>query len=159
MDTYNKHLGTKRILGFFPTITVSNKILRDLNIFWDHVKINNMYLAYKEAVLDKGMASYPGNNGEVVPYIVQETGYERNDVWIFLVSLIELVEDGKIDEKFLNIELQKGTLIDKVEGALPDPITLPNIEGVITALKWVGVVAAVGLGLYLVRPILKMATK
>lgn len=159
MDAYNKNLGTKRILGFFPTMTVAAYITTELHQFWTSQKINDMYMSYKEAVLDEGLASYPGNNGEVVPYIVEKTGYEKNDVWIFLVSLIELVKEGKIDKKYLNIELQRGTILEKVEGAIPDPTILPDFEKIVKAIKWAGIGTAIVLGLYLVRPVLKMASK
>lgn len=152
----SENMGIAWIPGTFPTKKVQNRIYDDFDKWWDREKINLLYFTYKDAVLVKKLAPYPGNMGEVTPYIAKKTGYPLNDVRLFLVTILNMSKADELDKKFINPTLQKDTIVGKIEEAFRKGGTVPKT---ITTIKWVGVLAIVGAGLYLVRPLLAKGRK
>ena len=141
--------------GTFPTYTVLEKIsvtYPHIAEKWSREKVNALYFAYKEGVLEKGLAVWPERQGEIAGYIRETTGYGRDDVSIFLMTLQEMAGAGEIDPKWFDIEAQRNDP-PVVENVIRNIQTGAVIEKA-KIIKQIGIIALIGIGVYLTWPLL-----
>lgn len=140
------NLGYPMIPGTFPTITVQGGIILDdpPNLeSWSWKKVQSMYDWYVEAVQTEGLPTYGPGATPTVDFISAKTGYPIGDVRLFLFKLKQMTDEGRIDPKWIKQNVK--------QSAFP---TLYNFDKVTNYLKWAGILALTGVGVYISWPFL-----
>lgn len=136
----------------FPATTVVWAIREGLPLSadeWPKDKVIDLYKLYKEAV-DAGNDIISPGNYESGYYMEKNSNYAENDIRVFLSTLYNLSKDGKIDQKFWNIERQsKSGIIQETTG-----ITR-TIESTGKAVKWTSILLITGAALYVLYPFIR----
>ena len=158
-------MGIAGIPGTFPTWKIQEAIQERLDpdkqnperYWWTRTKINNLYFAYKEGVITEGLGRYEEGNTKIGEYVQGVTGYSIGDVRIFLWTVRELALEGSINSFFWNFEKISTTPGAVIEQAFTNPFK--TIEGISKQVKWIGLFAVLGIGLYFAWPYLGMARR
>ena len=148
--TANQRLGKWGIPGTFPTGEVKERLQEYYaSGNWTREKVNQFYDSYRDAVKIHGQPIYDRGQVGVKYFIEQNTNYPLDEITAFLQTIYDLSAEGKIDSRFWDINQQKD-LIPDVGG---------NLENILKNVKWIGVLAIVGVGIYFAWPFLKRATR
>ena len=143
-------MGVAFIPGTFPTSKVQSYIVQNFNRLpssYSREKINNIYFAYRDA-LRAGAAPWPDPG--VRPIVEEKTGY--TDVLLWFATVNKLIEAGEMDPKWL---IEGSTNTDPLS-VIPNTLSKLNPgswEG-IKNLKWISILAILGIGLYFTWPYL-----
>lgn len=155
-------LGIAFIPGTFPTAKVleyiTTKMVAGEYVFeWSRAKINRLYFAYKDAVMTENLTPYGPGNTTVSRYVTEKTGYGLDDSQIFLLALYKMVQEKKLNPGYWNFQKALSSPVEVVKKAIKD--LAEGTEKTAKNLKWIGIIALVGVGIYFTFPLLMMARK
>lgn len=151
MNEIGKSIGPMDIPFTFPTNKVLNAIQESLPVSaenWTKLQIDDMYALYLDAVKDGKPIYNPPKDIEAKQYMINNSNYSDSDIRVFLYMLYTLAKDGKIDQKYWNIELQE-------KRGLPGLNLDKNITQITGAVKWGSIALVAGAALYLLWPYIK----
>jgi len=146
-------MGKYWIPGTFPTGKVLNEAASGSGLL-TRALVNDIYDSYYNAVHDKGILPYQwiDTSGKVHfearDAVLQDIQVDEFDAAAVLLAIHDLAKSGAIDNKWWDPRKQTG-LPD-----IPDPIAK-----YVKSIKFIGVLALVGVGLYFAWPYLAKARK
>jgi len=147
-------VGSAFVPGTFPTLWFLGYLMETYpHRKWNTKIVDNVYNSYAEA-LKKGLPWY-GQKGQeqTIDFVVEKSAMDKSQIILILAGIKDMAEQGKIDLKWW-----KGAAAPKkesiVSALIPDAIEA-DIKKQITWIKWVGVAALLGVGLYFGAPLLK----
>lgn len=153
----NQKLGNAFIPFTFPTDYVLREVKKLIPYFdWSLGKIDDIYLYYKDYVL-KGGQIYDVGNTKVVDDVSKNTGYGVGEVRIVLATIRNLAKEGKIDLEYWKISKPDTSITKSVSSQIAS--FTPDITGLTKNIKWIGIIALIGVGIYITYPWLKKLTK
>ena len=145
MNSTDKNMGIPFVPFTFPAHVVHLAITTDLSHLkdeWSFDKVQSLYNAYKDAILNEGYKRYDQGQTEVQTRVQEKTGLPLDDVKIFLVYLRNMANDGRIANQYWNVEAQRETIPAKVTQTLKN---IPAAAGDFTKnVQWI-LFAAAGL--------------
>ena len=146
-------MGKYWIPGTFPTGKVLNEAASGSDLLTRSL-VNDIYDSYYTAVHDKGVLPYQwiDESGrvhfEARDAVLRDIQVDEFDAAAVLLAIHDLAKSGAIDGKWWDPRKQTG-LPD-----IPDPI-----EKYIKSIKFIGVLALIGVGVYFAWPFLAKARK
>ena len=144
-----------KFFGFllaFPAQAVLAEMKRTLPILaanWHIEKIQNLYDLYKTGAVKVGIYN-PPQKIEVKNWIIKNSNFPEVEVRAFLYTLWNMAKTGMIDAEYWNIAQQKTPAIIRAAKGIPE-----TVESISKSVKWIGIIAIIGIGLYFTWPILR----
>lgn len=152
MNYSTQNMGLAFVPFTFPTTDVLFYLHQNVpSINWKLKMVDVLYREYKDLVKEKGFKPYPDK--EIVPALVDATGYDLGTTRLFMYSIYQMSKQGRLDPKYLN-QSDSGTIFKEPFKDITD-----TLEKTGKSIKWVGILAITGAVLYFGWPILSKIRK
>lgn len=165
---HNQRTGIAFIPFTFPTAKVRTRVWEG----YDRVDkwnlplktVQSVYDWYKQGVTVDGKGVWQEGNKEILPYIEQKSQLEHIVVASVLLAIKKMAQEGEIDSYYFSFEKPETSVTERIRKTvkksgetIKKAVTEPGT--VLKNVKWIGVIAIVGVGLYLSWPLLNRGRK
>ena len=165
----SSQMGVWGLPGTFPTNIMLEYIMDNFPHLWKdewtRQKVNDIYFAYKQGLQSGDYVPWGQGTGtqnaDLVQYLANTSGHAEKDVRLWLMGLKTKVESGEIASEFLTQNAVSTTPGQTISTAIAKPFKSLGefTEGTAKTVKWIGILAIIGIGLYFSWPVLKKIRK